>query len=109
MEETEKKLKICEISPKYQFQGPRKRELGDASGQEFREDYLLPWLNSLKENDPAIIDFSGTRVFSPSFLDECFAGAIREDRKNKVKLDRISFINIDPIWFEKLKKYIQEA
>ena len=109
MEGTGKMLKICEISPKYQFQGPRYRELGDASGQEFRDEYLLPWLGTLSDNEPAIIDFQGTRVFSPSFLDECFAGAIRKDTKNKEKLNCVSFINIDPIWLKKLKKYIQEA
>jgi hypothetical protein len=38
-------LKVCEKSQKYCFQGPRYKELGEASGQEFREQYLLPWLD----------------------------------------------------------------
>jgi len=109
MEGSNKSLRICEISPKYRFQGPRKRELGDASGEEFREDYLLPWLASLSSSDSAIIDFIGTRVYSPSFLDESFAGAIRTDRLNKEKLTRVSFVNMDPVWLEILKKYIQDA
>ena len=102
-------MRICEISPKYQFQGPRYKELGDTSGQEFRDEYLLPWLNSLGNDEPAIIDFTGTRVFSPSFLEESFGGAVRADSKNREKLNKVSFINIDQIWLEKLKKYIQEA
>ena len=109
MEGRNKILRICEISPKYRFQGPRYIELGDASGQEFREDHLIPWLDSLKNNEPAIVDFAGTRAYSPSFLDESFAGAIRENEKNREKLNHVSFINIDPTWHKKLKEYIQEA
>jgi len=102
-------LKICEISPKYQFQGPRYRELGDASGQEFREDHLLPWLKSMSGNVSAVIDFAGTRVFSPSFLEESFGGAVREDNTNREKFEKISFVNIDKIWHAKLMQYIKDA
>jgi len=109
MEGSDNTLRICEISPKYQFQGPRYKELGDASGEEFRDEFLLPWLNSLIGNDPAIIDFAGTRVFSPSFLEESFGGAVRADNKNREKLNSVSFLNIDQIWLEKLLKYIKEA
>ena len=109
MKGTDKTLIICEISPKYQYQGPRYRDLGDASGQEFQEEHLIPWLDSLNGNETAIIDFKGTKVFSPSFLEECFGGAIRKNSKNKEKLNNISYTNIDQIWLEKLKKYILEA
>jgi len=109
MEGTEKTLRICEISPKYQFQGPRYKELGEASGQEFRDEYLIPWLNSLDLNVQATIDFAGTRVFSPSFLEESFGGAIRVDSKNRERLNKVTFVNIDQIWLGKLKNYIKEA
>lgn len=102
-------LKVCDISPKYQFQGPRYRELGDASGQEFREDCLIPWLDSIKSNETAVIDFLGTKAFSPSFLEESFGGAIRLNKDNKEKLNHVSFKNIDSVWLKVLKKYIQEA
>ena len=109
MEGSGKTLIICEISPKYQFQGPRYRDLGDASGQEFREDCLIPWLDSLNNNSAAVIDFVGTRAFSPSFLEEGFGGAIRLNKGYKDKLIRVSFKNIDQIWLKLLQKYIQEA
>ena len=109
MEGTIKILKICEISQKYRYQGPRFRELGDVSGQEFREDHLIPWLDSLADNEPAVIDFEGTRVYMPSFLDESFVGAIRQNSNNRKKINNIAFKNMDPIWFEKLWQYIKSA
>jgi hypothetical protein len=103
-----KTLVVCEQSQKYRFQGPRYEELGDASGEEFRERCLLPWLASLKDGERAAVDFAGTVVYSPSFLEESFGGAIRSDKKNKERLKNISFINMDPIWLEKLNKYAQK-
>jgi hypothetical protein len=103
-----KTLKVCEKSQKYCFQGPRYKELGEASGEEFRDKYLLPWLASLEDGENAVIDFEGTIVYSPSFLEESFGGAIRVDKKNKERFKNISFINMDPIWREKLNKYIHK-
>ncbi|MDR1216136.1 MAG: STAS-like domain-containing protein [Treponema sp.] len=103
-----KTLVVCERSQKYRFQGPRYKELGEASGEEFREEYLLPWLASLKDEESAVVDFEGTVVYSPSFLEESFGGAIRFDKKNKERLKNISFLNMDPIWLEKLNKYVQK-
>jgi len=108
MEKTEKALRVCGISQKYRFQGPRYRELGDASGQEFREEHLVPWLESLGGGS-ATIDFEGTRVFSPSFLEESFGGAIRADGRNRERLGGVSFVGIDRIWHDKLQRYIKEA
>ena len=109
MKGSENTLRICEISPKYQFQGPRYRDLGDASGQEFREDCLIPWLDSFNGNVPAVIDFKGTRVFSPSFLEEGFGGAVRSNKDNREKLNLVSFENIDQVWLKMLQKYIKDA
>ncbi|MDR1200694.1 MAG: STAS-like domain-containing protein [Tannerellaceae bacterium] len=102
-------LKICERSEGYKYEGPRYRDLGPFSGQEFREEHLLPWLNSLTDKEKGIIDFEGTAVYSPSFLEESFGGAIRKNAKNGEKLSNVSFNNIDPIWKEKVEKYIKLA
>jgi hypothetical protein len=103
-----KTLVVCEQSQKYRFQGPRYRDLGDASGEEFRDECLLPWLASLEDEESAVVDFEGTVVYSPSFLEESFGGAIHADKKNKEKFKNISFLNMDPIWLEKLNKYAQK-
>jgi hypothetical protein len=104
-----KTLIVCEKSEGYKYQGPRYKSLGPYSGEEFRELYLLPWLNSLTDEDKAVVDFAETVVYSPSFLEESFGGAIRADSKNKDKLRRISFINIVKPWDKKLATYIDKA
>lgn len=56
--------------------GPRYKELGKFSGQEFREDVLK---KLLKEYQIVEIDGSGiTTSFSPSFLSEAFGKLVEE-------------------------------
>ena len=106
----EKKLLIvCEKSTGYKYQGPRYKRLGPYSGEEFREKYLIPWLDSLGENDEAVIDFSNTVVYMPSFLEESFGGAIRKNGINKEKLRHIKFVNMNKLWEKKLLGYITNA
>jgi hypothetical protein len=104
-----KKLVVCEKSPDYRYQGPRFKKLGDASGEEFRDSYLLPWLDSLADGEKGVIDFINTAVYSPSFLEESFGGAVRKDAKNRAKLRNVIFAHMDPIWKEKVEKYIKSA
>ena len=102
-------LIVCEKSEGYKYQGPRYKRLGPNSGEEFRDMYLIPWLDTLTESEAAIVDFAGTVVYMPSFLEESFGGAIRANRKNKDKLNRIEFLNMEKIWKEKLMGYIKNA
>lgn len=62
----------------------------------------------MEDRENAVVDFAETVVYSPSFLEKSFGGAIRADKKNKERLKNISFTNIDPIWLEKLNKYAGE-
>lgn len=111
----EKKLKICEVCRGYEYEGPRFIRLGPYSGEEFREKHLTTWLNALNEQDKAIIDFDGTRMYSPSFLEESFGGVIRNAKSeeeaeiNRKKLKLAEFINIDSDWKKKLDGYIDKA
>ena len=112
-----KKLIICEKKKGYEYEGPRYTHLGQNSGEEFRKDYLVPWLNqlALDTNEEFVIDFIGTKMYSPSFLEEGFGGAIRDAKNeseakiNSKTLERIKFINIEPIRESKLKDYIKNA
>ncbi|MPM43296.1 hypothetical protein SDC9_89969 [bioreactor metagenome] len=87
--------------------GPRFISIGPNSGEEFRTKYLIPWFEQLEGTGTGIIDFSGITVYSPSFLEEGFAGAIRAGYKDEVK--NLQFINMDPYWCEKLKGFILKA
>ena len=110
-----KKLKICEVRRGYEYEGPRFIRLGPFSGEEFRENHLLNWLNTLDEQEKPIVDFEGTKVYSPSFLEESFGGAIREAKTsqeaeiNRKKLQLAEFINMDTAWKEKLNGFIKDA
>lgn len=50
--------------------GPRRKDIGPYSGEEFRENVLKKWF---KENTEAEIDVNGVLMsFGPSFLSEAF-------------------------------------
>lgn len=52
----------------------RYRKDGEYSGEVFRDDILLP---ALEQNDKVVLDLDGAFGFGSSFLDEAFAGIIR--------------------------------
>ena len=100
-------LKVIECKKGFEYQGPRARRLGDNSGEEFRDDYLIPWLKNLPDSDNGEIDFEGTKVYMSSFLEESFGGAIRKGYGPKI--EKLSFINIDDDSLNDLKLYISNA
>jgi hypothetical protein len=110
-----KTLNICEKSLGYSYEGPRFIYLGPFSGEEFREKYFLPWLAEISGQEKAIVDFEGTKMYSPSFLEEGFGGVIREAETkeeaeiNRRKLGMVQFDNMDPVWEKKLRGYIANA
>jgi len=106
MNEKSKIMLIKDIASKYLYQGPRYKELGPNSGEQFRDKILLPWLNDLGEAE-GIIDFDDTKMFSPSFLEEAFGGAVRRGYKNQIA--SLAFTNMPGSWERDVKKYIAEA
>jgi hypothetical protein len=55
--------------------GGRYRKHGPWSGEEFRDDYLLP---ALQESRHVTVYLDGTAGYAGSFLEEAFGGLIRE-------------------------------
>ena len=53
------------------FPGGREPIDGPFSGQEFRDNFLLPIFTN---NEKVIIDFDGVRGYGSSFLEEAFGG-----------------------------------
>lgn len=66
-----KQLKVIEFS---EFPGPRYIHLGDSSGEQFREKYLLP---KIKEHGVIQVDLDGAFGYGSSFLEEAFGGLLR--------------------------------
>lgn len=97
-------LKILECKEDYKFQGPRFIKLGPNSGEEFRETFLIPWLKENESSNKLVVDFEGTSVYTPSFLEEAFGGTVRKGFKIIQKVD---FINLPENELLKIKSYIK--
>lgn len=92
--------------------GPRYRIEGDNSGEEFRDEYLVPLLRkAIDEKSKVEIDLDGTEGFATSFLEESFGGLIRHrffDYESVIST--ISIVsNEEPYLQEDIEFYLKDA
>lgn len=67
--------------------GPRYRCEGNFSGEEFREEILVPLIRQAQqENKKILVDLDGTTGYATVFLDEVFGGVVREFGSNVIEL-----------------------
>lgn len=99
-------LKILNCKEDYAYEGPRFKKLGPESGEEFREKFFIPWLEENAANKNLVVDFDGTVVYTPSFLEETFGGAIR---KGYLQVKNLEFINLPDEQKKDILKYIETA
>lgn len=84
---------------------------GRYSGETFREDFLLPKLQQLADNDKLIVDFTDVSMSGSSFLEETFGGLVRKgyftveqlEEKLEIRAESRQVI-IDNVWL-----YIKNA
>jgi len=90
--------------------GPRSREEGEFSGDEFREVLLEPkFLEARQANEQLLVDLDGTAGYATSFLEAAFGGLAREYEPSEVlKLIRLACTD-EPSLIEEVQKYIREA
>jgi hypothetical protein len=90
--------------------GPRSREEGDFSGEQFLEEILLPFFRTaLTENKEFIVDLDGTEGYATSFLEAAFGGLARLfEARDIVRLVRFKSDD-EPYLIEEIKKYVAEA
>jgi hypothetical protein len=87
---------------------------GDASGEEFREDYLKDLILALSDGEKlTILLDDGVEGYGSSFLSEGFAGLVKygyitaDDLANKIE---ITYSDLDFEFFEKrIYSYIKSA
>lgn len=88
--------------------GARYRHLGKASGEEFRDDVLVP---ALERDKSLIVNLDGVRGYGSSFLDEAFGGLVRLNKFTAEELK--SFItNIQSTnqnWLDEVAVYMDDA
>ena len=93
-----------------QVLGPRFREEGDFSGQQFREEWLTPkFLEDCRSEDRFFIDLDGGRGYATAFLEQAVGGFARKFG-SKVVLDvLICKTDEEPYLESDTKRYIDEA
>ena len=92
----------------------RSRAESNTSGEVFRVDILCPKIReALKERETLEVDFTGMHGLSGSFLEEAFAGLVREEGLTaKEVLQTIEFKPADShfdLYIELVKEYIKKA
>lgn len=98
-------LKVFNISKEFsEIPGGRYKNEGKYSGEELRDDYLIPMLNNL-DNSLLLIDLDGGYGYANTFLEEVFGGLIR---KGFTKEFIIKNILIDSCEEPYLTDYIDE-
>lgn len=104
------KIKVAEHFSK--APGPRYRDEGKHSGEEFRIDVLYPMLQeAITSGQQVSVDLDGTFGFGTSFLEESFGGLIRENGLPlETVLKHIEFISIEePELLDEIRQYMDEA
>ncbi|ADL56759.1 STAS-like domain-containing protein [Gallionella capsiferriformans] len=81
-------------------------EDGPASGQAFRDKFLLP---SLKEAKGLTIELDGTRGYGSSFLEEAFGGAVREGFAPATVTQTFTLISEDNSLVAEIHDYINHG
>lgn len=91
---------------------PSGRQLSDgsATGQHFY-NVLLDKLADLKKNEQLTIDFDGVLTAGSSFLDESFAGLVRNKKISRKDFNKkiVIVANEHPEIKEKIEKYVKNA
>lgn len=87
---------------------PAGRYLADGpySGESFRENWLIPALNSEEE---VTIEFDGTRGYGSSFLEEAFGGLVRKGFKPELIKELFHFKCSDPSIKEEVIDYVEHG
>lgn len=92
--------------------GARYRHEGNHSGEEFREDHLLPKLKEAHEKGGKLkVILDGSAGYSTAFLEEAFGGLIRHDKMEyETILKTIIFVSDeDPSYEDDIRFYLQKA
>lgn len=95
------------------FPGGRYREDGEFSGEEFRDDVLVPQLREAKALGQRLaVQLDGATGYASSFLEEAFGGLVREGYFTAAELDQILELRAGPL-FESYRvlaeRYIHSA
>jgi hypothetical protein len=90
--------------------GPRKRQDGQFSGQQFLEDVLRPkFTEAIKSGATLRVNLDGVAGYPTSFLEEAFGGLAREFPQNEVDQTLQIVCADEPYQDQEIRRYIREA
>jgi hypothetical protein len=101
-------MKIIKVSDFSKAPGGRFRKNGPSSAEEFRDDILIPAIESLgpKFEEELVIDLDGGFGYASSFLDEAF-GKLPEKYGPRKGILNIRFkSDEEPFLLEEIQQYI---
>ena len=87
---------------------PAGRYLSDGpySGEKFRDEFLIPAIESGKH---VVIEFDGARGYGSSFLEEAFGGCVRKGYTPERVLASFEFVASDASIVDEITDYIKHA
>ena len=94
------------------FPGPRYKNQGRGSGEEFRENHLIPAFNSASSRGEKLyVDMDGAKYGYPtSFLEEAFGGLVRSKGGAHIVRETIVIVCKDePLLEKEVLHYIDRA
>ena len=91
--------------------GPRYREQGPGSGEEFLKDHLRPaFLEARQAGDKVTVQLDGVKYGYPtSFLEEAFGGLAREFGIDEVEGSLVFESANEPLLDYEIRRYIKDA
>jgi hypothetical protein len=90
--------------------GPRSKEEGDFSGEEFLERILRPaYERAVAEDETLLIDLDGTEGYATSFLESTFGGLARVFPAEEILSRMIFKCDDEPYLIDEVKKYMRDA
>ncbi|MEO2266493.1 STAS-like domain-containing protein [Pseudoalteromonas sp. YIC-656] len=100
-------MQIIKVKDFSRFPGPRYIKLGKYSGEEFRDNVLIP---AILEHNLVKVDLDGTVGYGSSFLDEAFAGLLRKGISQDIVWGIINHLKSDEdeILIEEIKGYVED-
>ena len=90
--------------------GPRARDEGDFSGEQFLDELLAPkYEQAQREHSLLTVDFDGTEGYATSFLEAAFGGLARKYGVEAVHRTVRFKSNDEPYLIDEVNRYIDDA
>ena len=81
--------------------GPRMKEDGEYSGEEFRKRHLAPvFQHAVRMKACLTVVLDGTMGYGSSFLEEAFGGLVRAGHSKQKLRDHLKVVSRDRPWYE---------